>query len=577
MLATFIIGLREGLEAALIVSIIAAFLRRNGKSLAPMAIGVAAAVLVSLGVGVTLKVIERSLPQAAQEGMETVIGIVAVVFVTTMVLWMGRHAHELGAQLENDAQQALSSGSSRALVTMAFLAVLKEGFETAVFLLATLEAANSAGTAALGALLGVLSAAALGYGLYRGAVRVDLKRFFAVTSGFLVLVAAGLVMSVLGTAHEAGWLNAGQQHTVDLSWLSPSGSIRGALFTGVLGIPPDPRLIQVLGWFGYLVPMCVALYWPAAWRPKGRQALWLRLTLAGALAVLGVGLAVFVRPPQPPGLDTATLVDASGVTAGTVTLTPGSATIHAGSSSSSMPLGQASRESHESVPDATVHRQEFSTAPQGLPASLTVGELIALNGGRLPVGVSAQNDPGPFTAQWTRAGTRELWTAGGSILDFSQNASTTLTLSGGGLQTNRTMRVDDSRIASIAAAPGSGALRIAPADAAAAQSALARFAADRAEQRFWARTVAAILVAAALVVAAGALRAARPSSLRGARPSHLRGARPSHLRAARRSDPPAAPVGIAGPGPADDAGHASPAPRTRASHPTSATRSESSA
>lgn len=111
VLATFIIGLREGLEATLIVSIIAAFLRRNGKSLVPMAIGVAAAVLVSLAVGVSLNLVEKSLPQAAQEGMETVIGIVAVVFVTTMVLWMGRHAHELGAQLENDAQQALSSGS----------------------------------------------------------------------------------------------------------------------------------------------------------------------------------------------------------------------------------------------------------------------------------------------------------------------------------------------------------------------------------------------------------------------------------------------------------------------------------
>lgn len=150
MLATFIIGLREGLEAALIVGIIAAFLRRNGRSLTPMLLGVGAAIVLSIGVGVTLKLIEQSLPQAAQEGMEAVIGLVAVVFVTTMVVWMSGHARGLKGDLEASATAALSSGSSGAMVLMAFLAVLKEGFETAVFLLATFSASSNAALAAAG-------------------------------------------------------------------------------------------------------------------------------------------------------------------------------------------------------------------------------------------------------------------------------------------------------------------------------------------------------------------------------------------------------------------------------------------
>ncbi|MEO7061222.1 MAG: FTR1 family protein, partial [Lapillicoccus sp.] len=124
MLATFVIGLREGLEAALVVGIIAAFLTKNGRSLLPMWVGVVAGIVISAGVGVILKVIESSLHQAAQEGMETVIGAVAVVFVTGMILWMTTHARFLKRDLEASARDALGDGTSRALVIMAFLAVL---------------------------------------------------------------------------------------------------------------------------------------------------------------------------------------------------------------------------------------------------------------------------------------------------------------------------------------------------------------------------------------------------------------------------------------------------------------------
>lgn len=272
MLATFVIGLREGLEAALIVGIIAAFLRRNGRSLAPMMVGVAAAVLVSLGVGVALKLLQTSLPEAQQEGLETVISLVAVVFVTSMAVWMKRHARGLKGELEHAAADALGTGSTRALVVMAFLAVLKEGFETSVFLLAVISASPDDLLAAIGAVAGLAVSVGIGIGLYAGGVRLNLRRFFSVTSAFLVLVAAGLVVSTLHTAHEAGWLDVGQQRTLDLAWLTPPGTVRGALFSGLLGIPPDPRLIEVIGWLGYVVPLSAFLFWPDAHRPGPRAA-----------------------------------------------------------------------------------------------------------------------------------------------------------------------------------------------------------------------------------------------------------------------------------------------------------------
>src|SRR6201999_4194048 len=204
------------------------------------------------GVGVTLKLIEQNLPQRQQEGMETVIGLVAVVFVTGMVLWMATHARFMKRDLEGAAEKALANGTSAALVAMVFLAVLREGFETSVFLLATFQAASSTASAFAGAVLGILAAIGLGYAMFSGGVRINLGRFFTVTSVFLILVAAGLVLSALRTGHEAGWGTIGQGRTVDLSWVGPPRALRAALVSGVLGIPADPRVVEVLAWACYL-------------------------------------------------------------------------------------------------------------------------------------------------------------------------------------------------------------------------------------------------------------------------------------------------------------------------------------
>ena len=265
MLPTFVIGLREGLEAALIVGIIAAFLGQQGRrdALRLVWLGTAVAVAICVGVAIVLQVISSDLPQRQQEGLETVVGALAVCMVTYMIIFMRRHARGLKKDLEGAAASALASGSSQALVAMAFLAVLREGFETAVFLLATFQASGNASTSWLGAVLGIGLAAAIGYAIYKGGVRLNLARFFRVTGLVLVVVAAGLVMTAFHTASEAGWLTVGQAQAFDLSWLVRPGTPVSSLLTGVLGIQPFPAWIEVIAWLAYLIPMVVIVAWPA--------------------------------------------------------------------------------------------------------------------------------------------------------------------------------------------------------------------------------------------------------------------------------------------------------------------------
>jgi high-affinity iron transporter len=181
---------------------------------------------------------------------------------------MRKHARSMKKDLQGTAASALARGSSRALVVMAFLAVLREGFESAVFLLATFHASGDAATSWLGAVLGIVLAAAIGYGIYKGGVRLNLARFFRVTGLVLVVVAAGLVMTAFHTANEAGWLTVGQAQAFDLSWLVRPGTPVSSLLTGVLGIQPYPTWIEVIAWLAYLVPMMVLVAWPSG--PPGR-------------------------------------------------------------------------------------------------------------------------------------------------------------------------------------------------------------------------------------------------------------------------------------------------------------------
>jgi high-affinity iron transporter len=274
VLATFVIGLREGLEASLIVGIIAGFLANQGRrdALRQVWVGVGIAVLICVAVGVALELVTADLPQAAQEGLETLIGLFAVAMVTYMILWMRRHARHMRAELESSTTAALARGSAGALVGMAFLAVLREGFETVVFLLAAFQASTSPLEAGGGALLGVIIAVVLGYGIYRGGVRLNMARFFRITGAVLVIVAAGLLMTAAHTAHEAGWINFGQQQAADLSWLVQPGTPISSLLTGVLGIQPFPTIVEGVIWLVYAVPMLVHVLWPQRGSASRRRA-----------------------------------------------------------------------------------------------------------------------------------------------------------------------------------------------------------------------------------------------------------------------------------------------------------------
>ena len=275
MLPTFVIGLREGVEAALIVGIVAAFLRKESGGAAVMRamwIGVAAAIALCIATGTLLHIVDRDLPHREQEGVATVIALLAVGAVTFMIIWMRRHARSLAGDLRASASSALATGTTRALVAMAFFAVIREGLETVVFLLAAFGSASDPASAGLGAVLGIAVAVVIGVAIYRGGIKLNLSRFFRLTGVVLVFVAAGLVASALHTAHETGWLDAGQARALDLRWLVVPGTWTSSLLTGMLGLRPQPTVIEAAGYLAYALPMLLFLLLPARWRPRARHA-----------------------------------------------------------------------------------------------------------------------------------------------------------------------------------------------------------------------------------------------------------------------------------------------------------------
>ncbi len=438
MLPTFVIGLREGLEAALIVGIVAAFLRQRGRSdlLRWVFVGVFSAIALCTAAGVTLDVVSRNLPQRQQEGLETVIGLVAVAMVTYMVVWMKRHSRELKGQLDQRAGAALAAGSGIALIAMAFLAVLREGLETVVFLLAAFNESGTGNSAAAGAVLGILTAVALGYAIYRGGVRLNLSKFFRATGVILVLVAAGLLVNALHTAHEAGWLDAGQQSTFDLSALVAPGTVRASLLTGMLGLQSQPVLIEVIGWLLYLIPVGLYVAWPPG-RALSRGTVQ-RITLAGgcvsAVAALLLAVAAPAQPASNPtttdGAVTARLVGEPTQRAIVVTQRQTPAEARTVREQVTLDTTRTGAGVSHGVP-VSVYRATMASVIPG-PATMSFTRLAALGGGRLPLGViSANGQPadGTSTAAVTRRSVEQatVWIAPdtGRVVDirWSQRVS----------------------------------------------------------------------------------------------------------------------------------------------------------
>ncbi len=469
MLATFVIGLREGLEAALIVGIIAAFLNQEGSSrqLRYVWLGVGSALTICLAVGIVLQIISADLPQKQQEGLETVIGAVAVAMVTYMAIWMRRHSRDLKGQLEGAAGSALAHGSARALIAMAFLAVLREGLETAVFLLAAFNASGNGVTAGLGALLGVLVAVVLGWGIYRGGVKVNLSKFFRATGLVLVLVAAGLVMTAFHTAHEAGWIDAGQGRVVDLSWLVRNGSVQASLITGVLGWQAKPTQVEVIAWLVYLVPLGLYVGWKPGKPVPWRGAAWAGAALATACAAAAVAFAA-AAPSKPPVMaetrwttpitgSSSARVTADGFSAaalqepvtGSTTWTTANASESGSAERAGIPVQVLTRTTSGPV-----------TADAGLPSTVTADELREWGGGRLPIGIRADDLSGALPVSYQQRTTQTLWRdpLTGRLLDARSQTSVQATVRASigpvalGTVSDTTRRATQSAVGSAAAA-----------------------------------------------------------------------------------------------------------------------------
>ncbi|MEW2516749.1 iron uptake transporter permease EfeU [Actinacidiphila alni] len=255
MFANYLIGLREGLEASLIVCILIAYLVKSDRreSLPPVWTGIGAAVVLSFGFGALLQFGSSELTFKAQEALGGSLSIVAVGLVTWMVFWMRRTARHLKAELQGKLDAALAMGTT-ALVVTAFLSVGREGLETALFVWTAVQSSDDGARPLVGAMLGLVTAVILGWLFYRGAVRINLAKFFTWTGGMLVVVAGGVLAYGLHDLQEAGWIGGLNNLAFDISSTIPPDSWYGTLLKGIFNFQPDPTVLQLCAWFAYLVP-----------------------------------------------------------------------------------------------------------------------------------------------------------------------------------------------------------------------------------------------------------------------------------------------------------------------------------
>ena len=262
MVANFLIGLREGLEAALVVSILIAYLVKTGRQhlLPRVWLGVGIAVVVSLGFGAVLTFGPKGLTFTAQEAIGGTLSIVAVAFVTWMIFWMARTARAMSGELRSAIDRAAEAGRW-SLAVVALLAVGREGLETAIFLwAATQAAAGTSGSTTqplVGAVLGLAVAVVLGYLVFRGAVKINLSRFFFWTGIFLIFVAAGVLSYGVHDLQEAGILPGLNTLAFDVSRAVPPSSWYGTLLKGVFNFSPATSVLEALVWVAYVVPVLI--------------------------------------------------------------------------------------------------------------------------------------------------------------------------------------------------------------------------------------------------------------------------------------------------------------------------------
>ena len=253
MFANFLIGLREGLEAALVVGILVAYLVRTERThlLRWVWAGVAVAVTVSIAFGAALTYGPKGLSFEAQELIGGSLSIVAVALITWMIFWMARTARTLRADLHARMDTAATAGPVSVGV-MALLAVGREGLETALFLWAGVRATGNTTDPLVGAVLGLAVAVVLGYLVTKGAVRLDLAKFFTWTAVLLIVVAAGVLSYGIHDLQEAGVLPGLNSLAFDVSAQIPPSSWYGTLLKGTINFSPATTWLEAFAWLAYM-------------------------------------------------------------------------------------------------------------------------------------------------------------------------------------------------------------------------------------------------------------------------------------------------------------------------------------
>lgn len=267
MLPSYLLSLREGIEAALIVGIVLGALRqmRRTELIPAVWLGTLSAAALSLLAAVLLTNLGLSFEGAAEKIFEGVTMLLAAALLTWMIFWMSRTARTLKADLETDIHKAAFGAGKRAVFLVAFIAILREGIELALFLTASVFATDALQTL-IGTILGLGTAILLGWSIFAAIIRLDLRRFFQVTGFLLILFAAGLVAHGVHEFNEVGWIPAVIEHVWDVNAFISEDSTFGLLLKALFGYNGNPSLTEVLAYAAYFVAVFLGLRF--ANRPK---------------------------------------------------------------------------------------------------------------------------------------------------------------------------------------------------------------------------------------------------------------------------------------------------------------------
>ena len=273
MLSSFLITLREGLEAALIIGIILAYLARtdNRQGFKPVLFGISLAVVTSLIAGATIFLLAGEFSGQAEEIFEGLAMFVATGVLTWMILWMRKQAINIKAHLQAQIQSVLTSSSSLGLIILAFVVVVREGIETVLFLFAATRVAESPVLFTMGGFLGLAIAIGIGYSIYKGTSKLNLRTFFNVTSAVLIVFAAGLLAHGIHEFHEAGIIPPLVEHLWDVNHILPEKETLGRFLTAIVGYNGNPSLVEVITYSAYLA-LVLGIYFRPLTAAEGNKS-----------------------------------------------------------------------------------------------------------------------------------------------------------------------------------------------------------------------------------------------------------------------------------------------------------------